>query len=47
MLGFQPVLNLIAGQGDRRWAVGPALDRLCSQGKGPYMGIYHHTTRRR
>ncbi|GFF26815.1 hypothetical protein IFM61606_09827 [Aspergillus udagawae] len=34
VLGFQPVLNLIAGQGDRRWAVGPALDTSLFTGEG-------------
>ncbi|KAI1735148.1 hypothetical protein F4680DRAFT_453241 [Xylaria scruposa] len=26
-LGFQPVLNMLRGEGDRQWAVGPAIDK--------------------
>ncbi|KAL2827771.1 hypothetical protein BDW59DRAFT_160079 [Aspergillus cavernicola] len=33
-LGFQPVLNMLRGEGDRRWAVGPAIDTSLFVGEG-------------
>ncbi|KAF9886729.1 hypothetical protein FE257_011106 [Aspergillus nanangensis] len=33
-LGFQPVLNMLRGEGDRRWAVGPAIDKSLFVGEG-------------
>ncbi|KAI0902895.1 hypothetical protein F4823DRAFT_344628 [Ustulina deusta] len=33
-LGFQPVLNMLRGEGDRRWAVGPAIDTSLFLGEG-------------
>ncbi|KAI8944055.1 hypothetical protein F4801DRAFT_595235 [Xylaria longipes] len=33
-LGFQPVLNMLRGEGDRRWAVGPAIDTSLFVGVG-------------